>query len=46
MQSFEIVKRDFGSSDEYRVKDIGPIRLNCVNPDYYDEDEGMVHLSE
>jgi hypothetical protein len=46
MLSFETIKKDFGSSDNERPKDIGPIRLNSSNPAHYDEDELMVKLSK
>lgn len=46
MQSFEVVKRDFGSSQDERMRDVGPLRVDCDNPNYYDDDECMVRLSQ
>lgn len=46
MQSFEVIKRDFGYSDDDTVKEIGPINLRLEESDYYDADERMVKLTK
>ena len=46
MQSFEVIKRDFGYSDDDTVKEIGPINLRLEDSEYYDSDERMVKLTK
>ena len=46
MQSFEVIKRDFGYSDDETVKEIGPINLHLEDPEYYNSDERMVKLTK
>lgn len=46
MQSFEVVKRDFGYSDDDSVKEIGPINLRLEDSEHYDSDERMVKLTK
>jgi len=46
MQSFEVVKRDFGITTDDRIIEIGPLRLTCDDPYYYDDKEYMVRLTK
>jgi hypothetical protein len=46
MLSFETYKRSFGlSDDDTDTREIGPIRLDLPESEYYDEDERMVILT-
>jgi hypothetical protein len=45
MISFEKHKRDFGLSDDRDIREIGPIRLDIPDSEYYDEEERMVKLT-
>lgn len=46
MQSFEVIKRDFGYSDDDSIKEIGPINLRLEDSDHYDAEERMVKLTK
>jgi hypothetical protein len=45
MTSFEKHKRDFGLNDNKDVREIGPIRLDVSDSEYFDEDERNVKLT-
>ena len=45
MIAFEKHKKDFGLSDDKDIREIGPVRLDLPDSDYYDEDERMIKLS-
>jgi hypothetical protein len=45
MISFEKYKRDFGLSDDRDIREIGPIRLEVLGSEHYDEEDRMVRLT-
>ena len=46
MLSFEKHKQDFGLRDDRDIRELGPIRLDVPDSDYYDEVELVVKLTE
>ena len=45
MLSFEKNKQDFGLSDDQGISELGPIRLNVPDSEYYDEVELYIRLT-
>ncbi|KFZ02938.1 hypothetical protein V502_11372 [Pseudogymnoascus sp. VKM F-4520 (FW-2644)] len=45
MSSFEMLKRDFGLTDNSDDRDLGPINLDVPESEYYDPEDSIVKLS-
>lgn len=45
MNAFESAKRSFGAPGEYRDQELGPLRMEVEDSDWYDAEEGMVRLT-
>ncbi|KAI9890244.1 MAG: hypothetical protein M1814_004279 [Vezdaea aestivalis] len=45
MNSFELVKHDFGWTTEMKTHEIGPLNMDVEDTFFYDSDEGSIKLS-
>jgi len=45
MTCFEMVKRNFGLNDEREGQELGPLRLDIPESEYYDEGEFAAKLT-
>ena len=45
MLSFEKHKQDFGLGDDQDIRELGPIRLDVQDSEYYDEVELYIRLT-
>jgi len=42
---FEMLKRDFGLNDDQDTRELGPLKLDIRDSEFYDGDEWTVNLS-